>query len=384
MSPLISDARTLKAVCEEAAQQSLVAIDTEFVWTNTYYPRLGLIQLAWDEEHSYLLDALAIEKPAALRALLENSAVTKVFHEAASDLPILHRYCAAWTKPLVDTRIAAGFCGLTATLSLKRLFESELGIDLPKTETRTNWLQRPLSDAQLSYAASDVALLPKLYRSLENKINLCGNLAWFKEEMANYTQNGYYDEVKPEESWRRVSGMGALSGIDLAVLKSLAAWREETAHSLDRARPRIIKDDQLVFAARQHPTTLRELKRIPKYWPKLIDKYGTGLLAAVQEGLATEPSAWPVLPGMRLHNALVKERSNRILRLVQKSAQERQIDPQLVASRRDAEALVFAAEARKKTAQHQLLRGWRRELSGDAIEKLVAMNFNDADEPADR
>ncbi|HQL09265.1 MAG TPA: ribonuclease D [Lentisphaeria bacterium] len=377
MSPLIADTRALTTICEEAAKQDLVAIDTEFVWTNTYHPRLGLIQLAWDEQHSHLLDVLAINDPTPLQILLDNATVTKVFHEAASDLPILRRWCGALTAPLVDTRIAAGFCGLTATMSLNRLLTSELGITLPKTETRTDWLQRPLSDAQLQYAASDVALLPKLYRTLEHKIDQLGNLPWFKEEMASYSHNGYYGETKPDECWRRVSGMGSLSGIDLAVLKSLAAWREQTAQELDKARPRVMKDEQLVVAARLHPKTLADLKKIPDYWPKLIEKFGEGVLAAVQRGLAMPQQAWPVLPGMRLPSAVIKQRSNRILQVVQKRANERQIDPQLVAARKDAEALVFAAQAGKWPVHHQLLQGWRRELTGDVIENLVTGNFND-------
>ncbi len=377
MSPLIVDARALTAICEEAAQQALVAIDTEFVWTNTYHPRLGLIQLAWDEQHSHLLDALAIADPSPLRALLENTAVTKVFHEAASDLPILHRWCGALTAPVVDTRLAAAFCGLTATMSLNRLLTSELGVTLPKTETRTDWLQRPLSEAQLQYAASDVALLPNLYRALEKKIEQLGNLPWFREEMASYGHNGYYSETKPDECWRRVSGMGSLSGIDLAVLKSLAAWREQTALELDKARPRVMKDEQLVIASRLHPSTLADLKKIPDYWPKLIEKYGDGVLKAVQRGLATPQQAWPVLPGMRLPSTVIKQRSNRILHVVQKHANERQIDPQLVAARKDADALVFAAQAGKWPVHHQLLQGWRRELTGDVIENLVTGNFAD-------
>ena len=377
MYPLIADTKALTAICNEAAKQPLVAIDTEFVWTNTYYPRLGLIQLAWDEQHGYLIDPLAIDDPSPLQALLENPAVGKLFHEAASDLPILHRWCGALTAPVVDTRLAAAFCGLTATMSLNRLLTSELGVTLPKTETRTDWLQRPLSEAQLQYAASDVVLLPKLYRSLEKKIVELDNLAWFKEEMAIYGDNGYYSETKPDECWRRVSGMGSLSGIDLAVLKSLAAWREQTAQELDKARPRVMKDEQLVIASRQHPKTLADLKKIPNYWPKLIEKYGEGVLQAVQRGLATPRHAWPVLPGRRLPSAIIKQRSNRILQVVQKHAGERQIDPQLVAARKDAEALVFAAQAGKWPIQHQLLQGWRRELTGDVIENLVVSNFAD-------
>lgn len=377
MPPLICDAEALAALCREAAKQPLVALDTEFVWTNTFHPRLGLIQLAWDENHSYLIDVLAIDDPSSLQALLETPAVTKVFHEAASDLPILRRWCGAMAGPVVDTRLAAGFCGLTASLSLNRLLTSELGITLPKTETRTDWLQRPLTPAQLQYAASDVALLPKLFRGLEDKINQLGNLPWYKEEMDLYSQPDYYSENNPDDCWRRVSGMGALTGGDLAVLKRLAAWREQTAMALDKARPRLMKDDQLVAAARLHPSSRAELRKLPNFWPKQIDKYGEDILRVIREGLDSPHSSWPVLPGMRLPSAVLKQRSNRILQLVKKHADERQIDPQLVAARKDADALVFAAQAGKWPVRHQLLQGWRRELTGDVIENLVAGNFND-------
>ena len=232
-----SDA-TLREFCQTAARQGRLAIDTEFVWTRTYYPELGLVQLSWDQEHSALVDALAISDPSPLREVIADPSVVKILHEAASDLPILRRWCGVMPVRVFDTRIGAGFCGLTTSVSLSGLLDSQLGVTLAKTETRTNWLQRPLSPTQLQYAAEDEAWLPLMHETLHEKIEKLGNLDWFKEEMSACEQEDYYAEPDPRESWRRVSGMGALSGVALAVLRELAAWRESTARRLNKARPR--------------------------------------------------------------------------------------------------------------------------------------------------
>ena len=190
----IQNDESLKTYCDAAAQRPIVAVDTEFVWVKTYHPQLGLVQLSCDGGENALVDPLAITDRGPLKALLENESVVKVFHEAASDLPILRRWCGALPRNIFDTRIAAGFVGMTAKLSLKNLLNSLLGVDLAKTETRTDWLQRPLTPRQLEYAAEDVQYMPKACVLLKEKLEALGNLAFFEAEMAEYSQESYYHE----------------------------------------------------------------------------------------------------------------------------------------------------------------------------------------------
>ncbi len=357
-----SDA-ALREFCQAAARQGRVAIDTEFVWTSTYYPQLGLVQLSWDQEHSALVDALAVSDPSPLRDVIADPSIVKVLHEAASDLPILRRWCGVLPARVFDTRIAAGFCGLTTAVSLSGLLTTQLGVALAKTETRTDWLQRPLSPAQLQYAAEDVAWLPRLYEVLHGKIEKLGNLNWLEEEMSVYEQEDYYAEPDPQESWRRVSGMGSLSGVALAVLRELAAWRESTACSLNKARPRLLRDEQLIYVAQQQPKTLDDCRSIPNLWPRSAEKYGQDIVAAVRRGLETPPSAWPSLGIMPVDKRSLKMQCDRILSLVRKKAAARDIDPTLVAARREVESLALAVFRSRSRPEHKaLLRGWRYEL----------------------
>ncbi len=366
-----SDA-ALREFCQAAACQGRLAIDTEFVWTRTYYPELGLVQLSWDQEHSALVDALAISDPSPLREVIADPSIVKILHEAASDLPILRRWCGVLPVQVFDTRIGAGFCGLTTAVSLSGLLDSQLGVTLAKTETRTDWLQRPLSPAQLQYAAEDVAWLPLLHETLHEKIEKLGNLDWFKEEMSACEQEEYYAEPDPGESWRRVSGMGSLSGVALAVLRELAAWRESTARSLNKARPRLLRDEQLIYAAQHQPKTLDDCRTIPNLWPRSVEKYGPDIVEAVQRGLETPPSEWPFLGNMPVDKRTLKTQADRILNLVRKKAAAREIDPTLVAARREVESLALAIFRSRSRPEHKaLLRGWRYELLKPQIDLVL-------------
>ena len=213
----IQNDESLKAYCEAAVQRSIVAVDTEFVWVKTYHPQLGLVQLSCDGGENALVDPLSITDRGPLKALLENDAVVKVFHEAASDLPILRRWCGALPRNIFDTRIATGFVGMTAKLSLKSLLNSLLGVNLAKTETRTDWLQRPLTPRQLEYAAEDVQYMPKACVLLKEKLEALGNLACFEAEMAEYSQESYYQEPDESQAWMRVSGNNMFNGRPLAI-----------------------------------------------------------------------------------------------------------------------------------------------------------------------
>jgi len=333
---------------------------------------LGLVQLSWDQGHSALVDALAISDPSPLREAIADPSMVKILHEAASDLPILRRWCGALPTRVFDTRIAAGFCGLTTAVSLSGLLESQLGVALANTETRTDWLQRPLSPAQLQYAAEDVAWLPLLHEALHEKIEKLGNLDWFKEEMSACEQEDYYAEPEPRESWRRVSGMGSLSGAALAVLRELAAWRESTARSLNKARPRLLRDEQLIYAAQHQPKTLNDCRNIPNLWPRSVEKYGQDIVEAVRRGLETPPPEWPSLGNMPVDKRTLKTQADRILNLVRKKAAAREIDPTLVAARREIEGLVLAVfRSRTRPERKALLNGWRYELLKPQIDMIL-------------
>lgn len=361
--------------CTEAQGHDLVAVDTEFVWTQTYYPALGLLQMAWAHGHNAIVDVLSITDTTPLRLLLEHPQVTKVFHEAASDLPILHRWCGAMPRNIADTRLAAGFCGLGSSISLNSLLTSVLGISLAKSETRTDWLQRPLTPAQLAYATEDVDYMPQLYRQLQERLEQLHNTDWFLEEMLTYENMEYYAEPDIEDAWKRLGNYQLLDGRDLNIAVELATWREQHARLFDISRNRIIKDEQIILCAQKHPHTIADLVHKAQLWHKNAERYGNDILECVRRGLALPVNSYqkPVPP--QIDRRLLKSRTERLRGLVHKRAAARQIDPLLVGARRNFESLVCAAERGEWPARNRLLNGWRGQLLGEDLEQLIRSNF---------
>ena len=377
MSLWIENNADFADLCREAAQHSSIALDTEFIWSSTFYPRLALIQLSWDREHCALIDPLAVSAATPLAALLENRNICKILHEAPSDLPILRRWCGgALPTSIFDTRLAAAFCGLGLGCSLNKLLTELLQVTLDKSETRSDWLQRPLSDRQLQYAAEDVILLPELANLLRSRIKDLGNQDWFEEEMQIFSRPDFYQQDEPENCWRRISGGGNFDPRRLAVLRELAAWRERIARDLDKPRPRILKDDQLLAIVNLQPDKIADLRKIPQFWPKNIQKYGEQILEAVKRGRNVPLDDCPATPEMNISLQVFRKRVDRLQALVKKRCETRSIDPALTAPRRELSSIIQAAENRT-WQQHPLTHGWRKELLGDTFENLIKNNFRE-------
>jgi ribonuclease D len=377
MSIWIENNGAFAELCRQAAQYPCIALDTEFIWSSTFYPRLALIQLSWGQDHCALIDPLAISDPTPLAALLANANIRKILHEAPSDLPILRRWCGeTLPESIFDTRLAGAFCGLGLGCSLNKLLTELLQVTLDKSETRSDWLQRPLSERQLQYAAEDVIRLPELAKILQAKIEEHGNQGYFDEEMQIFSQAEFYRQDDPRDCWRRVGGSGNLDPRRLAILRELAAWRETTARELDIPRPRILKDGQLLDIVNLRPEKMADLRKVPAFWPKYIQRYGEHILEAVQRGQELPLQACPVSPEMNISLPVYRKRVARIQALVKKRSESRGIDPALVAPRREISSIIQAAEA-GNWAQHQLMQGWRKDLLGETFANLIKNNFQE-------
>lgn len=358
--------------CRDAAMKPVVGIDTEFVWTKTYYPNLGLVQIAWDKEHCILADPLAVSGTGAFADLLADEKVVKVFHEAASDLPILYRWCGALPKNVVDTRLAAGFCGLTASLSLGKLLAMLLGVVLPKTETRTDWLQRPLTEKQLQYAGDDVVLLPQLFEKLKNRIEEKGHWQCFLDDMKEFENPTYYEEIPVEDSWKHVNRPGFLkfTNQDYAVLQQLASWREGLAREKNITRNRILKDVPMAWAAVKHPYTAEEVGKMPGMANTPAMKYCKNVADIVSAAVHIPKELWPELNLPPCEPRKLKQASDRIVALVKKRGDAAGIDSCIIASRREADVLATLAMLRKDCADSRLMNGWRHELLGKSVDEI--------------
>lgn len=379
----ISSDQALARLCAEARVAGRVALDTEFERTDTYYPRLALVQLCIDGQIT-LLDPLAITDPEPFAALLADAGVQKVLHSCSEDAEVLQGWTGGRLCNLFDTQLAAAFCGSRYGIGYRDLVAEVFGIELDKDETRSNWLQRPLSPAQERYAALDVALLLPLAEQQEQRLAAQGRLPWLREECERLLAE-VMERPGPEQAWRNIKRAGSLDRRGLAALMRLAAWREQRARTSDRPRGWILKDEQLLQLASARPAKLQELD--PKALPAaVLRRWGDelqDLLDEVQELSEAELPAAPAPPISRADG----ERLKRLRKLAQKRARELGIAEELLARRRLLEPLFLADAGADVSADAsadagdvdvggaadpypEALRGWRWALLGDELEAL--------------
>ena len=361
---LITTTEELAQVCGRLARHDFVAVDTEFIREQTYWPKLCLIQLAGPDEDA-LVDPL---KPGISLApffdLMANESVVKVFHAARQDLEIVWNQARLIPHPIFDTQVAAMVCGFGEAVSYVNLVKQVTGRDLDKTSRFTDWSRRPLSPKQLAYALGDVLHLRDIYRYLQAELEREGRAGWLDEEMADLTEPGTY-ESSPEEAWRRLK-LRVKNRKGLAVLIELAAWRERTAQAQDVPRNRILRDDTLYDIANHAPTEtaqLAELRTLSEGFSK--STRAKELIEAVKRGLARDPKTVPPLrTGLPLPAdkvALVD-----LLRVLLKACAARhKVAPRLIADGDDLERIAV-----EEAPDVPAMRGWRYDMFGVHARRL--------------
>lgn len=369
-APMIQTTEALAALVERATQAECIGLDTEFVWEQTYYPALGIVQVALSEEDVFLIDAPAIKDISPLGTVLANPKVVKILHDAPQDLTILRRATGAFPRSVFDARLVAGFVGLSSFISLENLLREALDVRLPKTETRTDWLRRPLSERQIEYAIDDVRHFPALREVLLSGSRDRGRERWVKEELTIYDDPTLYQEPDPWEQFRRVKGAGRLEPRGLAVLRELAAWREEEACKRSSPRMWIVPDEVLMNLAKHRPRNTPELRRIKGLSEQEIEMYGGAMVKAINEGVAMPRDLWPQAEERPKEDEAFGARVDLVLAFMKGKGIDAGIDPALVASRSEITALVREGpEAAPE--RHHILRGWRREFVGEEILRLL-------------
>jgi ribonuclease D len=369
---LIADTGRLEALCDELAGEAFYAIDTEFHTERTYWPKLALIQLGWRDRVA-LVDPLAVD-PTPLGRLFAGAG-TAVAHAAGQDLDILHSACGVAPASVFDTQIAAGFLGMSSP-SLARLVERVLGIDLPKTDQLSDWLHRPIPPRQLTYAAGDVVHLLALRTSMVSQLEERGRLDWAVEECAQVLGTRKVD-VEPERAWWRVGDVRKLSGRSRGVAQELAAWRERRAAETDRPRRSVLSDLAILTIAQRSPRSRHDLEKLRGVDGRhLSGGAGAEILEAVQRGQALAPGELRLPPDTgesRASQAAVAVCSG----LVRQIADELQFDQALLATRADITQLVVGEPSR-------LDRGWRGDIAGGPLRRLLAGEVAAAFEPDGR
>ncbi len=352
----------LNLCIEKCMVSDVVAVDTEFVWERTYFPILGLIQLATEDE-TFLIDPLAFDDLSALAELMSSKKTVKILHDALQDLQIIQRATGVLPANVFDTRAAAGFADNQCTLSLSALLELLVDIKLPKTESRTNWLQRPLSDKQIDYAIDDVKYMPEAYHKLVQMMKDNGTIDWFQEEMASLEADKHYaEELAEKKQLNRIMGSSRFKPNQLAIMQELINWREKVARKKDKPRNFIIDTNVLIDIAMKTPKTPAQLAKI-KSVPQFCQKYqADAITKAVKSGLQRAPEDCPHAFHLNLDRKQLRKMSDRILVFARSKAADLKIDPQLVTSRKEVESYInkhFAPNA--NTSSSRLTKGWRKE-----------------------
>ena len=345
-----------------------VAIDTEFVRTETFFPIAGLIQIG-DGEHDYLIDPLAITDWSPLVALLECPAVVKVLHACSEDLEVFQHLCGALPAPLFDTQIAAAYLGMDFSMSYSRLVKALLDIELSKEETRSDWLQRPLSAKQLQYAVDDTRYLARIYSLMAPRLEAAGLTGWLLEDTAELVASA---RVMPEaqDAYQRIKQAWRLKPAELAVLQVLCDWRERAARQRDVARNRLLRESTLCPLAQRQPDSLTQLSRMEDMHPRTVRQDGETILALIEQGLKVPRSQWPApLPEPLPPDA------NRLLKTLRKVGQRQAerlgIAAELMLRKKVLEALVRTGYPCGPYRLPDELSGWRRGLMGEELLALA-------------
>ena len=371
---MIDTPQALEALVERALTVECVALDTEFVWERTYYPRLGIVQVGFTEKDSALIDAAALPDLTPLGRVLAASDVVKVLHDAPQDLTILRRATGAFPQNIFDTRRAAGFVGLSATISLGDLLRETLGVSLTKTEARTDWLRRPLSASQQSYAHDDVRFMPAARAELLDRARQRNHEAWLHEELAAYDDPARYEEKDPYLQYLRIGGAGRLSPRQRSVLRELTAWREKEARRRDRPRGHIIADKTLTELARRLPQSKNHLASVRALGERAAQRHGTAILQVVAQGLSIPPEEHPPRPERPSDDEAATARAHFAYAYLIGKSLTFGIDPALLATR--AEVTAFVADSLQASPEdHALLRGWRRTFMGNDLLELLAGHY---------
>lgn len=362
---MIASTSDLAELCGRLKQEPFVTIDTEFVRERTYWPELCLVQLAGAQDVA-VIDALAEGIDLApLATLLDEPACLKVFHAARQDLEIFLHLFDRLPHAIFDTQIAAMVAGHGDQIGYDALVSAVTGGTIDKTHRFSDWSARPLTPAQIAYAAADVTHLRDVYQSLRKELTDQDRQHWADAELAELTRPETFrpdpyrlwERLKPRTSNRRMLG----------VLREIVAWREGEAQALDIPRQRVIRDESLLEIAAVQPDDVEALARVRGVTRGFAEgRGGAGLLEAVRTGTGLPEAVLPRAPrkpeGARASAALVA-----LLRvLLAAKCEENQVAPKLVASGEDLDHLALGR------TDLPVLQGWRRAVFGEDALALLA------------
>ncbi len=359
---------------EEALEQlnhaSELALDTEFMRTNTFWARPGLVQIGC-QQANYLIDPLTVGELTPLGALLQSNEQVKIMHSMSEDVELLHRITGVELNRVFDTQIAASFLGYGMSLGYQKLVSLVLGVELDKSETRSDWLARPLSSSQLSYAALDVEYLLALYDRLLKELLEEGLLAAVEEESHRVVETVYQSWKKPDLAYLKLRGGCELPLESQHLLKHLVLWRDQIAKDKDVPKPWVFNDATLIAIAERKPATSGDLKRIKGIQFKSLKKYGDMLLEIIRN--FTDPEDESFEPIDKPVRGSELEYYRKLKTLIEKVSSETGIHKQLLGSRKMLEGLVIRVKRKGELQLPEEYQGWRKAILEKKITEVLGV-----------
>ena len=346
----------LAELADRWLREPAVGLDTEFVRERTFYPRLGLIQVA-DSSGCYLVDTVAVRDQSPLAELVRAPTVIKVFHSPSEDLEIFHHAFGLAPERMFDCQIAATLCGMGGSLGYVHLVSRLFEVDLAKGAQRSNWLRRPLSEEQVLYAGLDVAYLLPAHEVLQAQLEELGRDAWAEEEFDRLLHASAL-RLRPEWSYGRLRRSG-MSGRQLAALRAVCEWREERARRRDLPRGFVLKDEAVLDIARRLPRNDRDLASMKGIGPKQARRFGPVLGDLVRRSASLPESELPE-PVERSGGRSSSRLADRLRKLVAGVAGALEIPAEALVPRRTLEAWAARSLSRGEWVWPAEIEGWRR------------------------
>jgi ribonuclease D len=348
----------LQIACDQLIKASAIAVDTEFVREDTFYPIPGLVQLAADG-NTFLVDPVTIDKWQPLQTLLTDPDTLKVMHACSEDLELFQHWLELRPTPMADTQIAAAYVDMGLSPGYQSMVLDLLGETVDKGETRSNWLQRPLRDSQCHYAAMDVAHLMQCYDLLAQRLKDKGVWEWFLEDMQRLAQPK--PAIDPELAYTQMKNAWRLQGKSVGRLRALAAWREVVARSENRPKSFVVKDSSLIDMAHKNPVDLSAIGECQDMRPSSLRRYG-------KQWLAIMGASSQVLPGVP--QPLSKNENKdykRLHKVVTDQAVNACVQVQLMGRKKELLALFEGLRKKQPFSLPSNWQGWREEFLAEPI-----------------
>ena len=365
MSIWVDSDEKLNEMLDLLSDKRLLAVDTEFIRTDTFFPKIALIQIS-DGVECFLLDVLAVRHYDGLKLLLEDPDRTLIFHACAEDMEVLEHGLNIIPKNIFDTQIAAGIANVGYAMGYARLVQHLFNVELDKQETRSDWLARPLTERQIEYAAYDVLYLHAMHEILDKMLTDQGRQLWFEEErIAVYA---LVSERKNTQNYhRKLKGAWRLNSGSLTALKRLCDWRESAARSLDKPRSHIVKDNSLLEIARRMPSLIAELHGIDDLHGGTIKRHGSSLVNEVASAAQDEPLQRLPEPLAKSVSAVMKS-----MRVALAGLAERiELPSEFLSNKKELESIVRSASQGNCVWPERLNDGWREGLVKPALQGVL-------------